>query len=91
MVLLRLISPPEATPFVAWQAQLLSGSNDFTVKLWSLSEGGRLLHNLCAHTHLVRAVAFIGAAADGVARGASCGEDCRLLIWGLCVLPPIME
>ena len=47
---------------------LLSGSNDMTVKLWSLADA-QLVHHMQAHQHLVRAVAFVGG---GNKRASSC-------------------
>jgi hypothetical protein len=69
---------------------MLSGSNDMTVKLWSLGDG-RLLQNLEGHTHLLRACGFVGrpgVEGAGTGRlgtdwGVSCAEDCRLLTWDL--------
>lgn len=57
---------------------LLSGSNDMTVKLWSLADA-QLVHHMQAHQHLVRAVAFIGSNKFG----CSCAEDSKLIIYNL--------
>ena len=58
-------------------SQLLSGSNDMSVKLWSLADG-RLVHHMQAHQHLVRAVAFASATV-----GCSVAEDCKLIFYDL--------
>jgi WD40 repeat protein len=57
---------------------LLSGSNDMTVKLWSLTDA-QLVHHMQAHQHLVRGVAFVG----GNKCGCSCAEDCKLIVYNL--------
>eukprot|EP01043_Picozoa_sp_COSAG02_P022419 COSAG02_NODE_1165_length_14156_cov_58.567191_7_plen_1296_part_00 len=59
-------------------AFMLSGSNDMTVKLWSLADA-QLVHHMQAHQHLVRAVAFVG----GSKFGCSCAEDSKLIVYDL--------
>ena len=60
-------------------AFMLSGSNDMTVKLWSLADA-QLVHHMQAHQHLVRAVSFVGG---GNKHGCSCAEDCKLVVYDL--------
>jgi len=71
-------APVRAVDFSPHGPQLLSGSDDQTVRLWNLGTGEQE-HALLGHQNIVRAVAF---SPDGL-YAASAGEEGLVWIWDL--------